>query len=148
MNREIDFDNDHHILFDKWIYITIDNSVSFSQICEFLEASQLIRMDFRRLIRYHIQSLHSLSFLNQFQVDLMKKNMEEEEESIDATNSNPDEIPPKTISALKDKMAVKGPLPSADVIQRRIVEFLKMTIPCSIEDISVNKVKALFVGTK
>lgn len=138
--REIDFDNDHHLLFDKWIYITIDQSVSFSQICDFLEVSQVLRMDLKRMLRFHVQSLQSLPFLHQHPIHRVTQVDEEED-------FTPGEIEgvPKRVAQLKTKLTSVSPLPSAEAIQMRVVEFLKIRIPCSIEDVSVNKVKALFV---
>ena len=76
-------------------------------------------------------------------MSLLKKGMEEEEEFA-PSSLQPDTLP-KSVSSLKEKLASTAPLPSAETVQKRIVEFMKLTIPCSIEDISANKVKALFV---
>lgn len=140
--REIDFDNDHHLLFDKWLYITIDNSISFTQICELLEVSQVLRMDLKRVIRSNINALHSFSFLTPAQMDLMRKNMEEDEVMC---LSQSDENVPKAVNSLKSKLTTQSSLPSIETLQMRITEFLKTRVPCSVEDISVSKVKALFV---
>ena len=59
-SREIDFDNDNHILFDKWIYISIDNQVAFEDVCKLIEKTHLLRMDLQKIIHSNIQDLQSL----------------------------------------------------------------------------------------
>lgn len=99
-------------------------------------------MDLKRVIRSNINALHSFSFLTPAQMDLMRKNMEEDEVMC---LSQSDENVPKAVNSLKSKLTTQSSLPSIETLQMRITEFLKTRVPCSVEDISVSKVKALFV---
>lgn len=99
-------------------------------------------MDLKRVIRSNINSLHNFSFLTPAQMDLMRKNMEDDEVMI-LSPSN--ESIPKAVNSLKSKLTTQSTLPSIETLQMRITEFLKTKVPCSVEDINVSKVKALFV---
>ena len=148
-SREIDFDNDNHILFDKWIYISIDNQVTFEDVCKLIEKTHLLRMDLQKIIHSNIQDLQSLPFLSQQQYAILKENIGELDKENNIIHQSKqftmDKTIPNPIRLLKTSMDCKRDLPSIDMLKGRFSELMKVVIPFSVEDISENKVKALFV---
>ena len=149
INREIDFDKDNHILFDKWIYVSIDKQVSFEDVCSVIEKAQLLRLDIQKIIHSNIQEMQALPFLNQQQFSVLKGNLGEIEKSDVQEKSSKqlttDRKIPNPVRLIKTSIDCERPLPQIDMLKRRLMEFMKIVIPFSIEDIGTTKVKALFV---
>ena len=152
ISREIDFDQDNHILFDKWIYISIDKQVSFEDVCSVVEKAQLLRLDIQKIIHSNIQEMQALPFLNQQQFAVLKGNLGEMEKSDlqeeyehSSKQFTMDRKIPNPVRMLKTSIDCERPLLQTDVLKRKLMEFMKIVIPFSVEDIGTTKVKALFV---
>ena len=143
MNREIDIDDEKHILIDKWIYLSFDNSISSTQLLQFIEQSQILRYQLKHVLDEFIQSLHDLPNLAQVEMNRMIENMNKQATIQSIHNENLKY--PKQILEMKERIEHCSLTKSIEDLQMRIIDFLKMRIHCSVEDIGVSKVKALFV---
>lgn len=102
-NREIDLDDEKHILFDKWIYVSFENSMSSSQLFKLIEQSQILRLQLKQLLDEFIQSLHDLPNLAQVEMNRMRE--QEKKQAAVQANHNDIKQYPKQILEMKDRIA-------------------------------------------
>ena len=157
--REIDVDEKGSILVDKWLYIRFFGNVSLSEVLSFVEESQHIRVQLSCFIDHRLASLPTThaatmqpSDVKQF-CESMKLSGESESVKLSEQNTpmkpseqtTPVKLPEEVKRAMRTVKESYEDCEAARVIEN-LTDFLKKTLPYSVEDVSASKAKALFVG--
>ena len=167
-HREIDVDEKGSILVDKWLYIRFFGNVSLSEVLSFVEESQHIRVQLSCFIDHRLASLPTThaatmqpSDVKQF-CESMKLSGESESVKLSEQNTpmklseqntpmkpseqtTPVKLPEEVKRAMRTVKESYEDCEAARVIEN-LTDFLKKTLPYSVEDVSASKAKALFVG--
>lgn len=158
-HREIDVDEKGSILVDKWLYIRFFGNVSLSEVLSFVEESQHIRVQLSCFIDHRLASLPTThaatmqpSDVKQF-CESMKLSGESESVKLSEQNTpvklptetTPMKLPEEVKRAMRTVKESYEDCEAARVIEN-LTDFLKKTLPYSVEDVSASKAKALFVG--
>lgn len=167
-HREIDVDEKGSILVDKWLYIRFFGNVSLSEVLSFVEESQHIRVQLSCFIDHRLASLPTahaatmqFSDVKQF-CESMKLSGESESVKLSEQNTpmkpseqntpmklseqnTPVKLPEEVKRAMRTVKESYEDCEAARVIEN-LTDFLKKTLPYSVEDVSASKAKALFVG--
>lgn len=157
-HREIDVDEKGSILVDKWLYIRFFGNVSLSEVLSFVEESQHIRVQLSCFIDHRLASLPTThaatmqpSDVKQF-CESMKLSGEsgsvklsEENTPVKLpTETTPMKLPEEVKRAMRTVKESYEDCEASRVIEN-LTDFLKKTLPYSVEDVSASKAKALFV---
>lgn len=157
-HREIDVDEKGSILVDKWLYIRFFGNVSLSEVLSFVEESQHIRVQLSCFIDHRLASLPTThaatmqpSDVKQF-CESMKLSGESESVKLSEQNTpmklseqtTPVKLPEEVKRAMRTVKESYEDCEAARVIEN-LTDFLKKTLPYSVEDVSASKAKALFV---
>ena len=167
-HREIDVDEKGSILVDKWLYIRFFGNVSLSEVLSFVEESQHIRVQLSCFIDHRLASLPTThaatmqpSDVKQFcesvklpgesgSVKLPGESgsvkLSEENTPVKLpTETTPMKLPEEVKRAMRTVKESYEDCEASRVIEN-LTDFLKKTLPYSVEDVSASKAKALFVG--
>ena len=158
-HREIDVDEKGSILVDKWLYIRFFGNVSLSEVLSFVEESQHIRVQLSCFIDHRLASLPTThaatmqpSDVKQFceSVKLPGESgsvkLSEQNTPVKLpTETTPMKLPEEVKRAMRTVKESYEDCEAARVIEN-LTDFLKKTLPYSVEDVSASKAKALFVG--
>ena len=158
-HREIDVDEKGSILVDKWLYIRFFGNVSLSEVLSFVEESQHIRVQLSCFIDHRLASLPTTHAATMQPSDVKQfcesVKLPGESGSVKLSEQNtPVKLPTET-TPMKLPEEVKRAMRTVkesyeDCEASRVIEnltdFLKKTLPYSVEDVSASKAKALFVG--
>lgn len=157
-HREIDVDEKGSILVDKWLYIRFFGNVSLSEVLSFVEESQHIRVQLSCFIDHRLASLPTThaatmqpSDVKQFceSVKLPGESgsvkLSEENTPVKLpTETTPMKLPEEVKRAMRMVKESYEDCEASRVIEN-LTDFLKKTLPYSVEDVSASKAKALFV---
>lgn len=157
-HREIDVDEKGSILVDKWLYIRFFGNVSLSEVLSFVEESQHIRVQLSCFIDHRLASLPTThaatmqpSDVKQFceSVKLPGESgsvkLSEENTPVKLpTETTPMKLPEEVKRAMRTVKESYEDCEASRVIEN-LTDFLKKTLPYSVEDVSASKAKALFV---
>ena len=166
-HREIDVDEKGSILVDKWLYIRFFGNVSLSEVLSFVEESQHIRVQLSCFIDHRLASLPTThaatmqpSDVKQFCESLKlpgesgsvklpgesgSVKLSEENTPVKLpTETTPMKLPEEVKRAMRTVKESYEDCEASRVIEN-LTDFLKKTLPYSVEDVSASKAKALFV---
>ena len=157
-HREIDVDEKGSILVDKWLYIRFFGNVSLSEVLSFVEESQHIRVQLSCFIDHRLASLPTTHAATMQPSDVKQfcesVKLPGESGSVKLSEQNtPVKLPTET-TPMKLPEEVKRAMRTVkesyeDCEASRVIEnltdFLKKTLPYSVEDVSASKAKVLFV---
>ena len=157
-HREIDVDEKGSILVDKWLYIRFFGNVSLSEVLSFVEESQHIRVQLSCFIDHRLASLPTThaatmqpSDVKQFceSVKLPGESgsvkLSEENTPVKLpTETTPMKLPEEVKRAMRTVKESYEDCEASRVIEN-LTDFLKKTLPYSVEDVSASKAKVLFV---
>ena len=167
-HREIDMDEKGSILVDKWLYIRFFGNVSLSEVLSFIEESQHIRVQLSCFIDHRLASLpttHAATmqpsdvkqFCESMKLPEVSESVKLSEQSISmklptentpvklSEKSTPVKLPEEVKRAMRTVKESYEDCEASRVIEN-LTNFLKKTLPYSVEDVSASKAKALFVG--
>ena len=157
-HREIDVDEKGSILVDKWLYIRFFGNVSLSEVLSFVEESQHIRVQLSCFIDHRLASLPTTHAATMQPSDVKQfcesVKLPGESGSVKLSEQNtPVKLPTET-TPMKLPEEVKRAMRTVkesyeDCEASRVIEnltdFLKKTLPYSVETVMGWKGKAVFV---